>query len=109
MKALRVVLARIDAWQRREQGAAAVAYGVLKKFGDDKLNQYVVGLGWYGFLAIYPLLLVVVTIFGFIGVSSLGQRHRVDACTSFPWWGASSTRHTALTNFTATSWGSSLA
>ena len=72
MKALRAVLARVDAWQRHIK-AAAVAYGVLKKFGDDSLNQYVVGLGWYGFLAVYPLLLVVVTIFGFIGVSSLGN------------------------------------
>jgi uncharacterized BrkB/YihY/UPF0761 family membrane protein len=71
VRILRVLLAKLDGWQRRTP-PAAVAYGVLKKFGNDNLNQYVVGLGWYGFLAIYPLLLVVVTIFGFIGVSSLG-------------------------------------
>jgi uncharacterized BrkB/YihY/UPF0761 family membrane protein len=70
--ALRAVLTRIDEWQRHTK-AVAVAYGVIKKFGDDRLNQYVVGLGWYGFLAIYPLLLVVVTVLGFIGVSSLGS------------------------------------
>ena len=29
-------------------------------------------LGWYGFTAIYPLLLVVVTVFGYIGAASLG-------------------------------------
>jgi uncharacterized BrkB/YihY/UPF0761 family membrane protein len=68
---LRTLLANLDAWQRRT-APAALTYGVLKKFGNDNLNQYVVGLGWYGFLAVYPLLLVVVTIFGFIGVSSLG-------------------------------------
>lgn len=51
----------------------ASAYAVVKKFGDDELNHFVVGLGWYGFLAIYPLLLVVITIFGFIGVASLGH------------------------------------
>ncbi len=72
MRALRSLLATLDGWQRRSP-PAAVTYGVLKKFGDDGLNRYVVGLGWYGFLAIYPLLLVVVTIFGFIGVSSLGS------------------------------------
>src|SRR5580698_4377683 len=65
------LLPRIDAWQRRTP-AAAVVFGVLKKFSDDSLNQYAVALAWYGFLAIYPLLLVVVTVLGFIGVSSLG-------------------------------------
>jgi uncharacterized BrkB/YihY/UPF0761 family membrane protein len=65
-------LARIDNWQRQNRFAAP-AYGVVKKFGDDGVNQFVVALGWYGFLAIYPLLLVVVTIFGFIGVASLGH------------------------------------
>ena len=37
------------------------------------MNQLVVGLGWYGFVAIYPLLLVVITVFGFIGAASLGH------------------------------------
>ena len=35
--------------------------------------EFVVALGWYGFVAIYPLLLVVVTVFGFIGAASLGH------------------------------------
>jgi uncharacterized BrkB/YihY/UPF0761 family membrane protein len=50
----------------------AIAYAVVRKFGDDEANLFVVALGWYGFTAIYPLLLVVVTIFGYIGVASLG-------------------------------------
>jgi uncharacterized BrkB/YihY/UPF0761 family membrane protein len=66
------VLRALDDWQRRHR-FAAVAYGVVRKFGDDEANLYVVALGWYGFTAIYPLLLVVVTVFGFIGVSSLGH------------------------------------
>jgi uncharacterized BrkB/YihY/UPF0761 family membrane protein len=49
-----------------------VPFGVQKKFGNDRLNLYVVGLGWYGFLSIYPLLLVIITVLGFIGVASLG-------------------------------------
>ena len=63
----------IDRWQRSNR-PAAVGYAVVKKFGDDRANLYVVGLGWYGFVAIYPLLLVVVTIFGFVGAKSLGHR-----------------------------------
>ena len=63
----------IDRWQRSNR-PAAVGYAVVKKFGDDRANLYVVSLGWYGFVAIYPLLLVVVTIFGFVGAKSLGHR-----------------------------------
>jgi uncharacterized BrkB/YihY/UPF0761 family membrane protein len=66
-----VFLAKLDAWQRRTL-PAALTYAVVKKFGDDGLGQYAIGLGWYGFLAIYPLLLIIITIFGFIGASSLG-------------------------------------
>ena len=72
MSRLQRVLADLDHWQRRHR-AAALAYAVVKKFGDDNANQYVVALGWYGFVAIYPLLLVVITIFGFIGAASLGH------------------------------------
>ena len=36
-------------------------------------NLLVVALGWYGFTAIYPLLLIVVTVFGFIGKAALGE------------------------------------
>src|SRR5882724_1747526 len=66
------VLCVLDDWQR-EHRLAGVVYAVVRKFGDDDANLYVVALGWYGFTAIYPLLLVVITVFGFIGVSSLGH------------------------------------
>jgi uncharacterized BrkB/YihY/UPF0761 family membrane protein len=63
--------ARADAWQRGNR-LPGVAYGVVKKFGDDRANQYVIALGWYGFVAIYPLLLAVTTILASIGAASLG-------------------------------------
>jgi len=62
----------VDAWQR-EHPPVGVAYAVVKKFGDDRANHYVVALGWYGFVAIYPLLLAVTTVFAFIGAASLGH------------------------------------
>ncbi len=46
---------------------------MVKKFSDDKANLLVVSLAWYGFTAIFPLLLAVVTLFGFIGQKSLGS------------------------------------
>ena len=61
----------LDGWQRRKRWAG-VPYGVIKKFGDDNANLLVVSLAWYGFTAIFPLLLVVVTVFGFIGQASIG-------------------------------------
>jgi uncharacterized BrkB/YihY/UPF0761 family membrane protein len=66
------VVGPIDRWQRKNR-VAGPAYGVVKKFGDDQAGTLVVALGWYGFLAIYPLLLVVVSIFGYIGAASLGN------------------------------------
>lgn len=66
------MLAGIDGWQRRHR-AAAVIWAVQKKVGDDNANLWVVSLAWYGFLAIFPLLLVVVTVFGYIGAASLGN------------------------------------
>ena len=66
------LLGLVDGWQRRNR-LAGPAYGVVKKFGDDNANLLVVSLAWYGFLAIFPLLLVVVTVFGFIGQKSLGS------------------------------------
>jgi uncharacterized BrkB/YihY/UPF0761 family membrane protein len=71
VKPLRRVIGAVDRWQRRTRWAG-VSYAVLKKFGDDNANLLVVALAWYGFTAIFPLLLVVVTLFGFIGAQSIG-------------------------------------
>lgn len=72
MSLFRKLLRRIDGLQRRVK-PLGVGYGVVKKFGDDDANLLAVALAWYGFTAIYPLLLIVVTVLGYIGVSSLGD------------------------------------
>ncbi len=72
MKSMQAFVVLMDKRQRSSQ-LIGLLYAVVKKFGDDSANQYVVALGWYGFVAIYPLLLVVITIFGFIGAASLGN------------------------------------
>jgi uncharacterized BrkB/YihY/UPF0761 family membrane protein len=64
-------MAALDGWQRRNRWAG-VPYGVVKKFGEDDANLVVVALAWYGFTAIFPLLLVMVTLLGFIGAQSVG-------------------------------------
>jgi uncharacterized BrkB/YihY/UPF0761 family membrane protein len=68
---LRKAIGAVDRWQRRVPWVG-VPYAVMKKFGDDNANLVVVALAWYGFTAIFPLLLVMVTLFGFVGVQSIG-------------------------------------
>ena len=72
MDAIKRVPGALDRWQRANR-VAGPGYAVVTKFGDDGANLLVVSLGWYGFTAIYPLLLVVVTVFGYVGAASLGH------------------------------------
>ena len=65
---------------------------MVKKFGDDNANLVVVALAWYGFTAIFPLLLVVVTIFGLIGAGSRSGTASCTRCTSSRWSAPTSTR-----------------
>src|SRR5260370_18388023 len=65
------MMAALDGWQRQARWAG-VPYAVVKKSGDDNANLQVVALAWYGFTAVFPLLLIVVTVFGFIGPQSIG-------------------------------------
>jgi uncharacterized BrkB/YihY/UPF0761 family membrane protein len=67
----RRVMTAIDGWQRRVRWAG-MTWAVLRKSSDDNTKLLVVALAWYGFTAIFPLLLVVVTLFGFIGAQSIG-------------------------------------
>ncbi|MDP9072915.1 MAG: YihY/virulence factor BrkB family protein, partial [Actinomycetota bacterium] len=82
MNAVKRLLRAIDRWQQHNR-VVGPAYAVVKKFGDDQANLLVVALGWYGFTAIYPLLLVVVTVFGYIGEASLGTGI-VNTLRAFP-------------------------
>jgi uncharacterized BrkB/YihY/UPF0761 family membrane protein len=72
LEAAKNLIGAIDRWQRRHR-SAAVVFAVSRKFSNDNANLLVVALGWYGFTAIFPLLLVVVTVFGFVGAASLGN------------------------------------
>jgi uncharacterized BrkB/YihY/UPF0761 family membrane protein len=72
LEPLSKVIGAVDGWQRRVR-LAGVPYAVMKKFGDDNANLVVVALAWYGFTAIFPLLLVVMTVFGLIGEASIGK------------------------------------
>src|SRR5262249_31232269 len=59
------VAKKVDALQQRF-GPTAFVFAVLKKFGDDQGGNYAAQLTYYGFVSLFPLLLVLVTILGFV-------------------------------------------
>ena len=65
----------VDAAQRRYTPTAFV-FGVIKKFGDDNGGVLVSNLAYSTFVALFPLLLVLVTILGY--VASINQAFRTD-------------------------------
>ncbi len=64
----------------------AFAVGVFKKFGDDRGGSLAALLTFYGFLSLFPLLLLLVTILGFFGGAEHSFVRRVEnsAFSQFP-------------------------
>jgi YihY family inner membrane protein len=64
----------------------AFVVGVWKKFGDDRGGSLAALLTFYGFLSLFPLLLLLVTILGFFGASDHSFVGRVEnsAFSQFP-------------------------
>ena len=58
-------LAAVDTWQR-SHAAIAVPVAVLKKFGDDRASSLAALMAYYAFLSLFPLLLVFVSVLGFV-------------------------------------------
>ena len=71
-----------------QQGVRPLAFavGVFKKFGDDRGGSLAALLTFYGFLSLFPLLLLLVTILGFFNGSehSFVQRVENSAFSQFP-------------------------
>lgn len=60
------LLRRVDATKQRFAPTAFVV-GVAKKFGDDRGGALAAQLTYYGFLSIFPSLLILTTVLGFVG------------------------------------------
>jgi membrane protein len=59
------VLAAFDSWQRRHR-AAAFAVAVVRKFLDDRASSLSALIAYYAFFSLFPLLLVLVSVLGFL-------------------------------------------
>jgi YihY family inner membrane protein len=78
MNPLEQMARRVDRTQQR-YGPLAFVFGVVKKFGDDRGGHLCAMLAFYGFLSIFPLLLLLVTVLGFLGGGPHSLTHRIEA------------------------------
>jgi membrane protein len=59
---------RLRALDRLQQRSPRLSFpaAVIKKFGDDEAGQLAALIAYYGFVSLFPLLLVLVTVLGFV-------------------------------------------
>jgi YihY family inner membrane protein len=70
------VVRRVDAFQQRHR-VTGFAFGVVKKFGDVRAGSLAAHIAYYTFLALFPLLLLLVTILGFVAQNNVDFQHRL--------------------------------
>jgi membrane protein len=60
--------ARLEALDRYQQGHRwlAVPFAVIKKFSDDQAGSLAALIAYYGFFSLFPLMLVFVTVLGYV-------------------------------------------
>jgi membrane protein len=79
---------RLRALDRRQQQSPRLSFlaAVLKKFGDDQAGQLAALIAYYGFVSLFPLLLVLVTVLGFVLQGDPGEQKRIldGALGQFP-------------------------
>jgi uncharacterized BrkB/YihY/UPF0761 family membrane protein len=77
------VLDRLDQWQRRRRFIGFI-HAVIRKYDDDQAGFQAALLTYYGFLALFPLLLILSTVTALLTGSHSGlQTHIVDSTTSY--------------------------
>src|SRR3954454_11246867 len=62
---MRGLLRRLDAWQRTRSWVG-FPFAVVKKFGEDQAGNLAALIAYYAFFSVFPLLLAMSTILGFI-------------------------------------------
>jgi membrane protein len=69
-------LQALDRFQQRTPGLRFIA-AVIKKFSDDQAGQLAALISYYGFVSLFPLLLVLVTVLGFVLQGDPGEQQRI--------------------------------
>jgi len=73
---LRGVIDKVDAYQRQHRWLG-FPISILKKFGDDEAGKHAALMAYYAFFSLFPLLLVMVTVLGFVTGNSPHLRDEV--------------------------------
>jgi YihY family inner membrane protein len=70
---------RLHAFDRFQQRHRRLSFvmAVIKKFGDDQAGQLAALISYYAFVSLFPLLLVFVTVLGFILQNDPAERERI--------------------------------
>jgi len=78
-------LHRLDSYQQRGPRVSFLA-AVVKKFSDDQASQMAALIAYYGFFSLFPLLLVFVTILGFVLEGNISAQNSVlhSTLSQFP-------------------------
>ena len=74
MNPIERAIRRVDAAQQQHK-ASAFVFGIVKKYGDDNGGVLTANLAHSGFVSLFPLLLVMVTILGLVSSSDPTLRH----------------------------------
>jgi YihY family inner membrane protein len=72
--------------QQQQRAWIAFPYAVMKKFGDDQAGNLAALIAYYGFLSLFPLMLVLVTLLGLLlrNNPELQDTIRTSALANFP-------------------------
>src|SRR5215470_18318396 len=76
MNPIEKAIRRVDAAQQRHKAPTFVV-GLVKKYGDDNGGVLVANLAHSGFVSLFPLLLVLVTLLGLVASNDPAMRHQV--------------------------------
>jgi YihY family inner membrane protein len=76
MNPIETAIRRVDAFQQRHKPTAFV-FGLIKKYGDDNGGVLAANLAHSGFVSLFPLLLVLVTLLGLVASNDPAVRHHV--------------------------------
>ncbi len=79
------MLGKIDAFQQRH-AVLAIPLAVVKKFSNDNAGNLAALIAYYGFFALFPLLLLFTTVLGFILQGNPSAQHSIihSALGQFP-------------------------
>src|SRR4029450_11360255 len=85
MQAAEKLLRRADR-QHQRRAWIAFPYAVMKKLGDDQAGNLAALIAYYGFLSLFPLMLVLVTLLGLLlrNNPELQDTIRTSALANFP-------------------------